>query len=123
MFTSAIRRTVSRFATKATKAPRRNMSELKVRPETKPTDFEGYMRWYFVQDYQVVFLILGGYVGLVAVVKGVMALCSSPKPVIVDKVPMLKTTGDANEIPSDIDTFLTWMEADSGNLDKALATL
>lgn len=123
MFASAIRRTASRFVGRAHSATKRNFSELKVRPEKRPSDFEGFMRWYFVQDYEVVFLILGGYVGLVAVAKGIMSLCSSPKPKIVAKEPSVKTSASSDEIPSDIDTFLTWMEADAGNLDKALASL
>ena len=55
-----------------------------------------------------------------------MALCSSPKPLPKVANPPAHgtaTTTNKNDMPSDIDGFLTWMEADAGNLDKALATL
>ena len=83
---SSMRRNVINMMKKPTKV--RNFGhELKVRPAERPSgkknslnvinciflcnifiplsiDFEGFMRWYLVQDYQVVFFILGSYVGL-----------------------------------------------------------
>ena len=93
-------------------------------------DFEGFMRYYLVEDYSVVFFVLGAWGGIVLFGKGVAALLSSPKPKhghghanTHHAAPKVHASSSSGEIPSDIDGFLAWMDQDAGNLDKALATL
>ena len=89
------------------------------------------MRYYLVEDYSVVFFVLGAWGGIVLLGKGVAALFSSPKPKHITHgnahghhaAPKAHASSNNGEIPSDIDGFLAWMDQDAGNLDKALATL
>ncbi len=135
MFANAFRRATVSFTKQQTK---RNFGHAaKVRPATRPSDFEGFMRYYLVEDYHVVFFVLGSWFTVAMLGKTVAALFSSPKPKAIahgkkhgghdDHHHHHKhahghaTSGDA--IPSDIDAFLAWMDAEPGNLDKALATI
>ena len=100
-----------------------------VRPEGgRPKDFEGFMRWYLVQDYQVVFFIIGAWISIGFLGKGISSCMSSGKPKVTAPPAVqneASTDDSANKgaMPSDIDSFLVWMEEDAGNLDKALASL
>jgi len=123
MFANTIRRSFAKFSKPA---QRKFAHAAKERPAERPADFEGFMRYYLVEDYQVVFFVMGSWV-TIGVLGNLIAGGGKKEAPITDaqKAALYtqKESSSNGDMPSDIDGFLTWMEQDSGNLDKALATL
>lgn len=122
MFANTVRRSFARFS----KPSQRTFAhEAKVRPATRPADFEGFMRYYLVEDYQVVFFVMGSWITVATLGKLIFGGGKKADPITdAHKASLYAKKETSNgDMPTDIDGFLTWMEQDSGNLDKALATI
>jgi hypothetical protein len=123
MFANSVRRSFARFSKPVN---RQFAHAAKERPAERPADFEGFMRWYLVEDYQVVFFVMGSWITIGTLGKLMFGgdkkqatITDAQKAALYTK----KAATSSDDMPGDIDGFLTWMEQDSGNLDKALATL